>query len=437
MTARTETVGDAHGKALSLNLDPSIYGTLAEIGAGQEVARYFLSVGAASGTVAKTICAYDKIVSDELYGAGARYVSKERLLAMLDREYKLLLERLGATRGTDTRFFVFADTAAVRSYHGNNEQHGWAGIRFQTEPASPISQILLHANLCDRTATQQQEAIGMLGVNLVYAAFHQRSDAEVFLSGLFDGLSSARMEIDVLEFEGPAFDSQDARLWRLELLRRRMAHAIVFDHRMNMLEPATLLRKRPVLIGQCAAPYPEASEHDYFESAARLLREEAGPFEREPVALLEIRLREGHESFPPHEVLPWIRPRAPAASWIVTGYQQTYLLSQYLRRYTDEPVRFIMSAAEVAKAMQEAFYARLPGAVLEGLGRLLATNVKLYVTPMEWKAFRAALGGLSPAVGVKRQGNRMVTLDSLALDGPARYLFEYLRASGRMLALQS
>lgn len=438
MAPKTEPVRDAHGKALSLNLDPSIYGTLAEIGAGQEVARYFLSVGAASGTVAKTICAYDKIVSDELYGPGARYVSKERLLAMLDREYKLLLQRLGTTRGSETRFFAFADTAAVRSYHGNNDQHGWIGIRFQTEPAAPVSQVILHVNLGDRTASQQQEAIGVLGVNLVYAAFRQRSDGGAFLSGLFDGLSCSRIEIDVLELEGPAFDGVDSRLWCLELLRRKMAHAIVFDHRMHVLEPASLLRKRPLLIGHCRLGRPQAMEPDRFQAAARLLRQEAGPFEREPLALMEVGLREGaHESLTPQDVLAWRRLHDSSASWIVTAYEEAYLLSRYLRRYTAEPVRFIMSAAAAARTMQEAFYARVPGAVLEGLGRLLATNVKLYVTPMEWKAFHSALGGMSPTVGLKRRGNGLVTLDNLAPDGPERYLFEYLRASGRMLALES
>ena len=192
---------DAHGKALALNLDPLIYGTLAEIGAGQEVARWFLIVGAASGTVAKSISAYDKVVSDAIYGAGTRYVSKERLLAMLDCEYKLLLDRLNPAHGKDTRFFVFADTVAARNYQGTNQQHGWLGIRFQTEPGAQPSQMLLHINLRDSTAQLQQQAIGILGVNLVYAAFHQRSDAESFLTGLFDELSIARIEIDVIEFE--------------------------------------------------------------------------------------------------------------------------------------------------------------------------------------------------------------------------------------------
>ena len=167
---------------------------------------------------------------------------------MLEYEYKLLLDRLKPARGKDTRFFAFADTVAARNYQGTNEQHGWLGIRFQTEPGSQPSQMLLHINLRDSTAQLQQQAIGILGVNLIYAVFHQRSDSEAFLAGLFDDLSIARIEIDVIEFDGPAFADQDTRRWCLALLGRQMAHAIVFDTQGNVVEPSSLLRKRPLLV---------------------------------------------------------------------------------------------------------------------------------------------------------------------------------------------
>src|SRR5262249_21645039 len=185
---------DTHSKALELNLDASVYGTFAEIGAGQEVARWFLSVGAASGTVAQTISAYDKTFSDDTYGSGTRYVSRDRLLAMLEREYKLLVERLGDTRGKETRFFAFADTVASRNYKGDNEQHGWVGLRFQTDPGAEPSDILLHVNLRDATALLQQQALGILGVNLLYASARQRDSRDQFLQGLWDDLSLQRLE---------------------------------------------------------------------------------------------------------------------------------------------------------------------------------------------------------------------------------------------------
>src|SRR6201996_480132 len=208
---------DIHAKALAINLEASFYGTFAEIGAGQEVARWFLNVGAASGTVAEAISAYDKTVSDDRYGTGTRYVSKERLLAMLDREYQELLARLGKERGAQTRFFAFADTVATRNYAGNNEQHGWLGFRFQGTPQGAPNQILLHISLLDTTAALQQQAVGTLGVNLMYAARHQRSSPKDFLAGLYDDLSLQRVEIDVLEFRGPDFEGADSRLWSLDL----------------------------------------------------------------------------------------------------------------------------------------------------------------------------------------------------------------------------
>src|SRR5271163_4969786 len=239
---------DVHAKALAINLEASHYGTFAEIGAGQEVARWFLSVGAASGTVAQAISAYDKTVSDDTYGAGTRYVSKERLLAMLDHEYQLLLARLAEARGAHTRFFVFADTVATRNYQGTNEQHGWLGMRFQAEPGGPPNHILLHINLGDPHAELQQQAVGALGVNLIYAAYHQRSSPEEFLTGLFDGLSRARIGIDVLELSGPVFKGVDSRLWSIDMLRRGMAEALVFDSKAQLVEPSTPLRKRPLVV---------------------------------------------------------------------------------------------------------------------------------------------------------------------------------------------
>jgi hypothetical protein len=432
------TPHDVHGKALSLNLDPSIYGTLAEIGAGQEVARWFLKVGAASGTVAKTISAYDKIVSDDIYGSGTRYVSKERLLAMLDHEYKLLLERLSATRGRDTRFFAFADTIATRNYQGTNEQHGWVGIRFQAEPGSEPSQILLHINLCDSTAQLQQLAIGILGVNLVYAAFHQRSDVETHLAGLFHQLSIERIEVDVIEPGGPAFAAQDTRQWCLGLLRRDMARAVVFDSHGQVTEPSSVLRKRALVVLRGSFSHPELFVPSLLEAATRQLREEGAAFEREPATVLEMTIRHvsGPEAFSTSEMAERIEQVTHEGPLVVSSYPETYLLSRYLRRYTTEPVRFVVGVSTAAKTMHEHFYQELPGTLLEGLGRLFATNVKLYVAPMPRDAFDAAVGDLGRSLEVQDSGDSWVTLDDLTPPLPARHLLDYLRGSGRVVAME-
>jgi hypothetical protein len=430
---------DAHGKALSLNLEGSIYGTLAEIGAGQEVARWFLSVGAASGTVAKTISAYDKDVSDEIYGAATRYVSKERLLAMLDREYRLLLERLNEARGQEKRFFVFADTVATRNYQGTNEQHGWIGLRFQNEPGSESSQILLHINLRDSTAQHQQQAIGILGVNLIYAGFHQGSQIDTFLEGLFDNLSIARIEIDVIELNGPAFSGEDSMEWCLALLDRKMSHAIVLGAGGFPVEPASVLRKRPLLVMRGTFSNPKLLEPDLFHSARRQLLSEGMPSEHDPVSLLEMTIHRagGGVTVSTADRRETIRQLAPGGPMIVSDFPETYLLSRYLRRYSTEPVRFVVSVATAAKTLHEVFYQDLPGTLLEGLGRLLATNVKLYVAPMPREAFVAALKGMRGTLAVQNSCGASVGLNDVTPAAPGSYLFEYLRASGRIVELDT
>jgi hypothetical protein len=429
---------DTHGKALSLNLDGSIYGTLAEIGAGQEVARWFLSVGAASGTVAKTISAYDKKVSDEIYGAGTRYVSKERLLAMLDREYQLLLERLSATRGKETSFFAFANTVAARNYQGTNEQNGWVGIRFQIEPGASPSQMLLHVNLCDGTTQLQQQALGILGVNLIYAANYQRTDVDMFLAGLFDELCVDRMEIDFIDFEGPAFVNGTASAWCLALLSRHMSHAIVFDDKGCVVEPSSLLRKRPLVVMRGTFDKAELLDSAPLRSARRMLVTERGGLEREPVSLTELSIHHVTRvtEVPLDQMLECIRQLTPRGPVVVTDYPETYLLARYLRRHSTEPVRFVLSVAAAAKTLQEAFYQNLPGTLLEGLGRLLATNVKLYVAPMPRQAFLLAVQNTLETLTVQDSGNGLVALDDLIPAEPACHLLKYLRASGWIVPLE-
>src|SRR5262249_20860959 len=204
--------------------------------------------GAGSGTVAQTICAYDKAFSDERYGPGTRYVSRERLLAMLEREYQTLEAQLRATRGSEVRFFAFADTVAARSFRGDNEQHGWVGLRFQAASGAKPSDILLHVGLRDRTVEQQRGALGVLGVNLVHAAFHQKPEPAAFLTAVFESLSLDRLEIDVIELAGPMFAGQDSQLWCLQGLRLGLARAVVFDGTGRLEQPSTVLRKRTLIV---------------------------------------------------------------------------------------------------------------------------------------------------------------------------------------------
>src|SRR5215813_1667586 len=234
---------DTHQKALNLNLDPSKFGSFAEIGAGQEVARWFLLVGAASGTVAKTISAYDKEVSDDLYGSGSRYVSMQRLEAMLEREWKQLLTQLEKTRGATTRFFSFVNTVSARNYAGTNEAHGWVGLRFQSQAGGPPNDILLHINLRDSSNLLQQEAAGILGVNLIYAAFYQLATRESFFEGLAQDVVRERIEIDFADFRGPAFADWDRSEVLAYLVHAGLAGAVFFSSTGVTVPPAEVLYK--------------------------------------------------------------------------------------------------------------------------------------------------------------------------------------------------
>ncbi|MGB8654812.1 MAG: hypothetical protein WCD23_09850, partial [Candidatus Acidiferrales bacterium] len=203
-------------KALEINLDPSFYGTFAEIGAGQEVARWFFKVGAAAGTISKSISAYDMAVSDAIYGRSKRYVSRERLQGMLDHEHSLNIERLKSSRGDSTSFFAFANTVAARSYSGTNESHGWMGVKFQAHPRDDDSQVIIHVRMLDREAELQQDTLGIVGVNLLYAAFFLHHRPELMLESLLDNLTTKRIEIDMIEFSGIEFRHVDNRVMSLK-----------------------------------------------------------------------------------------------------------------------------------------------------------------------------------------------------------------------------
>lgn len=444
MSPESTTTNDVHAKALAINLDSSIYGTVAEIGAGQEVARWFLRVGAASGTVAQTICAYDKTVSDERYGAGSRYVSRERLLSMLDREYGFLLRDLAPVRGATTRFFAFADTVAARNYRGDNQQHGWVGIRFQTAPGASHNDILLHVNLMDPTAQRQQEALGVLGVNLIHAAYHCRDTADRFLAGLFDQLSIDRLEIDVIELTGPAFADVDPRCWCLQALRRCMTHALVFDQTSQVTEPSNVLRKRPLIVQRGRFARLEPFHADMLDASERQLRAEDVPLARDPARVVEMTT---HHAASPQadpalasddEVLSRVDRLTALAPVIVSDYAQTYRLVDYLRRHTSEPVRLALGASAMAHLLQRHFYDALPGNLIEGLGKLLATNVRLYVYPMPLAPFRAAVVGTAIAreelIPADPATNLVTALD-LRPRPPLDHLYRYLLDAGWIVPL--
>ena len=282
---------DTHHKALKINLDPRWYGTLAEIGAGQEVVRWFFRVGAAAGTVAKSISAYDMTVSDAIYGSGDRYVSRVRLQAMLDLEFDLNIERLSDKRGDTTAFFAFADTVVARSFKGGNECHGWMGVKFQSRPRDEPSQILIHVRMLDAEASLQQEALGVVGVNLLYGAFFLHHEPELLVESLLDKLTTGRIEIDVIEFKGIEFRAVDNRLITLKLVQLGLSGAAMFGPNHEVLQPSEVLYKKAVLVERRSFRPPTHVNFDMLECALEKFRADPAVAGKEVLPLFELTMR--------------------------------------------------------------------------------------------------------------------------------------------------
>jgi len=429
---------DTHNRALRVNLDPEVFGTFAEIGAGQEVARWFLRVGGAAGTVAKTISAYDMQFSDAIYGEGTRYVSRDRLLSMLDHEYALLRERLDELRGADTQFFVLADTVAARNYAGTNECHGWMGMRFQSAPRSEPNEVLLHVNMLDPTNPQQQQAVGVLGVNLVHASFYERDSIGAWLDGIFADLSLESLEVDVVELRGPAFTRVDPSQLGQQLVRKKLARAVVFRDGATLVQPSELLRKRPLVVERGMFQSMTPLHRRMFDQATQKLRDEAEP-EGVPLSILELSITpvSGVEAPDQAETLRRLGDMFELGNPVLlTRFPEIYHLTSYLRRYTDQPIRFVIGASTLVRLFHEAHYADLMGGLLEALARLLADNVKIYVLPMEIEAFRGALAGAGiPSIRAEASAEGLVTADTIQLEPPVCHLYRYLREAKLIVGL--
>ncbi len=456
---------DTHHKALSINLGAKIYGSFAEIGAGQEVARWFLRVGAASGTVAKTISAYDKEVSDDLYGSGTRYVSRPRVEAMLDREWELLLRQLGDAREADSRLFVFADTMAARNFAGTNECHGWMGLRFQTVPGGAAHQIVLHVNLLDHTNFLQQEAVGVLGVNLIHGAFHRRATIDDFLAALFDDLATGRIEVDLAAFSGPELAAVDPRLVLVELARSGRATAVAFPADGTLVPPTELLHGRAVLLepghftdarpvfgdmltagvaqlraeleadaGPPAAGSPAAGNPDARPPAA------GSSDARPPAALYVLSVQpEGEDAptLPAAEILRRVDAlQASGHGVLVFRRRELYRMSELINRFTAAPIRFVTGLSTLIEVFQDRHNEVLAGALLEALARLFARNVRVYAYPMRADVLAERLDASFAVAGEGQPvGDAVVTGDQLRPAFPYGHLYQYLLHSGFIVPL--
>jgi hypothetical protein len=377
-------------KALTINLDAPKYGTFAEIGAGQEVAREFFQAGGASGTIAKSISAYDMVFSDAIYGKAPRYVSRERLKLMLDHEYQLLIDRLSSTRGERTNFFVFADTVATSSYKGTNEAHGWLGFRFQTEPKGDPSEIVLHVRMWDKEAVLQQQALGIVGVNFIYGALYYRSDLGKLIESLRDNLGMDRIEIDMLRFSGPAFEHVDNRLMSLFLVKFGLTNAVMFGQKGEVLQPSEVLYKKAILVERGSFRPVTHVNVDMLNCATAQFIQEPLVKGKGMVVIMEITMNNllAAGSLDAHDFLSRVDLLADIGfTVLISNYSEYYRLTSYFRRYTKEMIGVAMGVNNLLEIFNEKYYENLEGGILESFGRLFRNSVKLYIYPMRKEAY--------------------------------------------------
>lgn len=434
--ATEEKVG-THQKALTINLDATKFGSFAEIGAGQEVARWFLTVGGASGTVAKTISAYDKEVSDDLYGKGTRYVSKQRLQAMMESEWKQLLSELQESRGATTKFFAFVDTISARNFSGTNECHGWVGVRFQQSPGGPASDAVLHINLQDPTNLQQQEAVGILGVNLIYAAFHHLGSAEEFLRGVYEDLNLDRVEIDYVELHGPAFEGWDRRKLHAMLVTGCYAEAVAFEADGTLAPPTELLYKKALVLAPGLFERVSELHEKLIETTlAQVPKEEIAQSKGSlgMFCMSSQPLFSGGKTPTADEVTQHVDELQKLGfGTMFFRARELYSMSEYVSRYTKSPVFFAVGLSVMIYALQDR-YKNLEGALLEGVARLFSQNVRLGVYPMTEAALRERLEGLGATGWKYKVTNGLVYAEDLEPEEPLVHLFRYLLGCGFILS---
>jgi hypothetical protein len=415
---------DTHAKALKINLDQRWYGTFAEIGAGQEVVRWFFRVGGAAGTIAKSMSAYDMKVSDAIYGRAERYVSRGRLQAMLDREFDLDVERLSRERGDNTSFFAFADTVVARSYRGSNECHGWMGIKFQSRANDQPSQIVMHVRMLDEEASLQQEALGIVGVNLCYGAFFLSHVPEELIESLLDKLTVGRIEIDMFELSGIEFRNVDNRIMALKLVQLGLSGAAMFGSNREVLQPSDVLHKKAVLVERGSFRPTTLVNIDMLECALKKFKEDPLVAEKPVLPLMELTMRnllaggthvDRRDFLARAELLS-----ACGMTVLISDYFEYYRLAAYLAWRTRERIGIVMGVPSVYELFEEKYYTQLPGGTLESFGRLFKNDLKVFVYPLQ-----------------RNQEDKLETIDTLQVKPEVKLLYDYLVRRGSFVQLDN
>lgn len=410
-------VWDSNRKALFINLDQSIYGSFAEIGAGQEVARCFFQSGGASGTVARTISAYDMAISDYLYGKSpsGRYVSEDRLIQMLEKEYNSLVKLLKNNKDPETRFFAFANTVATLNYKKDNEAHGWLGVRFQLKPGSEPNEVVLHVRLLENEALDQQQTLGKLGVNLIYACYYNYQYPNSFLKSLMEDIANDRIEIDTIRMKGPELNYVDNRLLAVQLVKNSMTTVAMFDRHGQVQQPADMLYKKNIMVIRGSFRPITYVGFDMLKTGFSLFKKEVGYDKNKSntEVLCEITLNNliEKDDFDERDFLDRVNILCGMGQNVmISNFREFYKLAEWFQRFRINNIRMVMGALTFKNVIDKKFYGHLKGGIMEAFGKLFISNLKVYVYP-----------------GRKTNKGKIITSNNIEVDQDIKYLYRHLK----------
>ena len=411
-------------KSLRINLNENIYGTFVEIGAGQEVARHFYRVGAASGTIAKSMSAYDKSFSDSIYGKeeDSRYVTQNRLDKMLSHEMNLLEKRISRKKYPNKFFFVYANTVATIDFVKKFKGHGWMGIKFQTDPKDDYSEIKLHLRFHQNEAKLQQESLGIMGVNLIYGAFYKHNEPLKLMKYLYDHIDDQSIEIDTINFSGPLFKDVDNRLISLELVRLGMTDAVVFDETGTNVLPAQVLYKKNILtLRGSYRPITKVNE-EMFKKSLEAFLEEKGVKKENTIVLLEITLSNLRSTgdIDDSDYLDRAKLLCSLGHMVmISNFSEYYKLVKYLTRYTKKQLGLTMGVTNLIEIFDEKYYDGVKGGILEAFGNIFKNNMKIYLYPV-----------------LDKQKGNVIDSTNLKLEDNMKEFYKYFKVNDKIRDLE-
>ncbi len=411
-------------KALTINMDDCKYGTIVEIGAGQEVARQFFRAGGAAGTVAKTMSAYDMMVSDAIYGSeeSGRYVSRGRLMKMLDREFSLNIERLHGHRKKNSTYFAYAATVTAKSFRRDNDCHGWVGLRVQLYPGADPSDIVLHVNMMDHDARAQQEALGVLGVNLIYGGYYHYQKPMELISSLLDNLNSDRIEVDMIHFSGPYFEEIDERVVNVELVRSGLSRAVLLQPSGEVAIPAEAFYKKHLLSMMGMFKPITRVNMDMFDKGMN-------KFEKIPEVNKDNVLQLCGLSINPTAAGPDVdvaelMNRAEMLNTLgftvmISDFLRFFSIRAYFRRFTKRQIGIVLGVKNIHDIFEESYYEGLEGGILEAFGKLFPDHTRLYVYPAR-----------------DDSSDQLITGDNIDMPVNLKYLYAHLRENSMIECIE-